>query len=95
MDIVTYLPIMEQACAGNGRFVMRDGLVCCALHGEEVALVVPADNDLHTELMMLHHDSPLAGHPGLYCMLRALSKPYYWKGLHHDCHAHIQRYCIC
>ena len=53
---------------------MCDGLICCALHGEEVALVVPADNDLRAELLMLHHDSPLAGHLGLYHMLQALSK---------------------
>ena len=74
---------------------MRDGLVCCALHGEEVALVVPADNDLRTELLTLHHDSPLAGHLGLYRMLRALSKWYCWKGMHHDCHAYIQRCHVC
>ena len=73
---------MEKARAGNGRFVMRDGLICCALHGKEVARVVPNDNDLRTELLMLHHDSPLAGHLGLYHMLRVLSKQYYWKGMH-------------
>ena len=60
---------MEKQRAGNGRFVMRGGLVCCTLHGEEVALVVPDDHDLCTELLMLHHDSPLAGHLGLYRML--------------------------
>ena len=74
---------------------MRDGVVCRALHGEEVALVVPDDHDLCTELLMLHHDSPLASHLGLYCMLWALSKQNYWKGLHHDCRAHIQRCCVC
>ena len=86
---------MEKACAGNGRFVLRDGLVCRALHGEEVALVVPDDNALRTELLMLHHDSPLAGHLGLYRMLWVLSKWYFWKGLHHECHAHIRRCCVC
>ena len=86
---------MEKAHAGNGRFVVRDGLVCHALHRVEVALMVPNDNDLRTELLMLHHDSPLAGHLGLYRMSRALSKWYYWKGLHHDCHAHIQRCHVC
>ena len=60
---------MEKARTGNGRFVVHDGLICRALHGEEVALVVPADNDLRTELLTLHHDSPLAGQVGLYCML--------------------------
>ena len=64
---------MEKARAGNGRLVMCGGLICHALHGEEVALVVPDDGDLRTELLTLHHDSPLAGHLGLYRMLRALS----------------------
>ena len=86
---------MEKACAGNGRFILRDGLVCRALHGEEVALVVPDDNDLCTELLMLHIDSPLAGHLGLYQMMRALSKRYYWRGMHHDCRTHIQRFRVC
>ena len=49
---------MEKARAGNGRFVMRDGLVCRSLHGEEVALVVPDDSDLRAALLTLHHDSP-------------------------------------
>ena len=86
---------MEKARAGNGRFLMRDGLACRALHGEEVALVVPDDNDLRADLLILHHDSPLAGHLGLYRMSRALSKWYYWKGMHHDCPAHIRRCRVC
>ena len=86
---------MEKSRAGNGRFVRRDGLVCHALHGNEVALVLTDDNDLRVELLMLHHDSPFAGHLGLYCMSWALSRQYYWKGLHHDCHAHIRRCRVC
>ena len=86
---------MEKAHTGNGRFILHDGLVCRALHGEEVALVVPDDTDLRTELLMLHHDSPLPGHLGLYRMTQALSKRYYWKGMHHDCHAYIQRCRVC
>ena len=38
--------IVEKAHAGNSRFGMRDDLVYCTLHGNEVALVVPDDNDL-------------------------------------------------
>ena len=74
---------------------MHDGLVCHALHGEEVALVVPDDSDLRAALLTLHHDSPLAGHLGLYRMSWALSKQYYWKGMHHDYCAHIRRCCVC
>ena len=86
---------MEKAHAGNGRFVMRDGLVCRALHGEEVALVVPDDNDLRAALLTLHHDSPLASHLGLYRMSRVLSKRYYWKGMHHDFRVYIRRCRVC
>ena len=68
---------MEKARAGNGRFVFNYDLVYHALHVEKVALVVPDDHELHTELLTLHHDSPLAGHLGLYRMSRALSKWYY------------------
>ena len=67
---------MEKPRARNGRFVMCDGLICHALHDEEVALVVPDDHELCTELLTLHHDSPLAGHLGLYHMLQALRKWY-------------------
>ena len=74
---------------------MCDGLVCSALHGKEVALVVPDDSDLRAALLTLHHDSPLVGHLGLYRMSRALSKRYYWKGMHHNCRAHIRRCPIC
>ena len=74
---------------------MCDGLVCRALHGEEVALVVPDDHDLRTELLTLHHDSPLASHLGLYRMSQALSKYYFWRGRYHDCRAHIRRCHVC
>ena len=74
---------------------MRDGLVCPALYGEEVALMVSDDHDLCTELLMLHHDSPLAGNLGLYRMLRELSEWYYWKGLHNLVCAHIRRCHVC
>ena len=86
---------MEKARAGNGRFLMRDGLVCRALHGEEGALVVPDDSDLRAALLTLHHDSRLAGHLELSRISWASSKRYYWKGMHHDCCAHIRRCRVC
>ena len=61
---------MEKARTGHGKFVVHDGLLCCTLHGEEVALVVPDDHDLCTELLMLHHETPLAAKP-LKCLHRS------------------------
>ena len=85
---------MEAARAG-GRFVVRDGLVCRVRGGDEVAIVIPDDSELRTELLTKHHDLPLAGHLGLYRMTKALSKRYYWKGMYRDCRAHIRRCHVC
>ena len=66
-------------------FVICDGLVCCLHGGNEVELVVPDIDDLHSDLLTMHHDSPMAGHLGLYHMTWALAKCYWWKGMYHDC----------
>ena len=66
-------------------FVLRDGLVCRLRGGNEVTLVVPDDAVLCSDLLTKHHDSPVAGHLGLYRMTRALAKRYRWKGMYHEC----------
>ena len=76
---------MESAHAGGKLFVLRDGLVCHLRGGNEVALVVPDLADLRSDLLTLHHDSPMAGHLGLYHMMRALAKRCWWKGMYYGC----------
>ena len=68
---------MESAHAGEKLFASHDGLVCHLSDGNEVALVVPDDDVLRSNLLTKHHDSPIAGHLGLYCMMRALAKRYW------------------
>ena len=58
-------------------FVIHDGLVCHLHGGNEVALVVPDFDDLRSDLLTLHYDSPMAGHLGLYRMMHALAKRYW------------------
>ena len=70
--------MVESAYAGDNLFVVCDGLVCRLCSGNEVALVVPADDDeLRSNLLTKHHDSPMAGHLGLYCMMHSLAKLYW------------------
>ena len=76
---------MESTRAGDKLFVLRDGLVCHLCGGNKVALVVPDVDDVCSDLLTLHHDSPMAGHLGLYRMMRAFAKRYWWKGMYHDC----------
>ena len=78
---------MESAHAGDKLFILRDSLVCHLRGGNEVALVVPDIDDLRSDLLTKHHDSPMAGHLGLYCMMHTLAKCYWWKGMYHDCTA--------
>ena len=45
--------------------MLREGLVCQLHGGNEVALVVPDIDDLHSNLLTLHHDSPGGRPPGV------------------------------
>ena len=73
------------AHAGDKLFVLCNGLVCHLHGGNEVALVVPDTDDLRSDLLTMHHVSPMAGHLGLYRMMQALAKCYWWKDMYHDC----------
>ena len=86
---------MEFIHGGDKLFVLCDGLVCRLHDGNEVALVVPALDDLRSDLLTLHHDSSMAGHLGLYCMMQALVKCYWWKGMYHDCRHHVRACRVC
>ena len=68
---------MESARAGDKLFVLCAGMVCRLHGGNEVALVIPEIDDLRSDLLTMHHDSPMAGHLGLYCMMHVLAKCYW------------------
>ena len=76
---------MESARTGDKLFVLPDGLVCHSCGSNKVALVVPDIDDLRSDLLTMHHNSPMAGHLGLYHMMYALAKHSLWKGMYHDC----------
>ena len=70
-------------------FMFRDGLLCRTRGTDEVSLVIPEDEGLRTDLLRQFHDDPCGGHLGVYRMVGALSKRYWWKGLH----ANVKKYC--
>ena len=72
---------MESVHTGDKLFVMHDSLVSRLHGGNKVALVVLDKEVLRSDLLIYHHDSPIAGHLGLYCMMCVLAKPYWWKGM--------------
>ena len=70
-------------------FMSRDGLLCSTRCGNEVSLVIPEDTGLGTDLLRQFHDDPCGGHLGVYRMIGALSKRYWWKELYAD----VKQYC--
>ncbi|KAF8761891.1 hypothetical protein RHS01_00317 [Rhizoctonia solani] len=44
-------------------------------------IVVPDVGTLHTDLLQIFHNSPLAGHPGRQRTLELISRNYYWPGI--------------
>ena len=37
-------------------------------------IVIPKDEELHLKLFHLHHDLPLGGHFGAFCMVKIFSR---------------------
>jgi hypothetical protein len=51
---------------------------------------VPKDQDLRLELLKLHHDTLLTGHPGRWKTLELLSRNYWWPGMSVDVKKYVQ-----
>ena len=80
---------VQSACAGDKLFVLCNGLVCRLPGGNQVALVVPDDDVLCSNLLTKYHDSPMAGQLEWYRMTHALAKCHWQKGMYHDCQQHV------
>jgi hypothetical protein len=63
----------------------RITLAECVEHGGYLyyrdRLYVPADPELHAELLRMYHESPVSGHMGRSRTYEALSREYYWPGM--------------
>ena len=44
-------------------------------------LYVPNDENLHREIIHIHHDHPAAGHPGRAATYKLVSRNYWWPGM--------------
>ena len=51
---------------------------------------VPKDMNLRIELLKLHHDTLLAGHPGRWKTLEIVSRNYWWPGMSVDIKKYVQ-----
>ena len=51
---------------------------------------VPKDMNLRIELLKLHHDTLLAGHPGRWKTLEIVSRNYWWPGMSVDVKKYVQ-----
>jgi len=58
-------------------------------------LYIPKDNVLRGEILRLHHDSPLAGHPGCHGTQNLVEQTFFWPGLSRDVHKYVNSCAAC
>ena len=44
-------------------------------------MYVPDEEDLRLQVVKLHHDTPIAGHPGYEKTIKLLQRTYFWPGM--------------
>ena len=69
---------------------MTDGLVA-----RDGLIVVPKDWDLHQKIILAHHDTITAGHPGQFKTQELIKQYYYWEGLTHEVKTYVQGCLTC
>jgi Integrase zinc binding domain/Chromo (CHRromatin Organisation MOdifier) domain len=58
-------------------------------------LLIPDNPDLRTAILRLHHDSPVAGHPGRSETYRLLARSYFWPGMIADSARYVRNCMVC
>ena len=53
------------------------------------------DSELKYKVLQEAHDSPLAGHMGIFKTYRKLRQRFYWKGLKEDVQKHVNECKVC
>ena len=64
-------------CKQHGICEERDG----TLFTRSGKMYVPKDRDLRMEIVHLHHDTPIPGHPGMEKTLELMQCSYTWPGM--------------
>ena len=64
-------------CKKHGICEDRDGI----LFTRSGKMYVPEDRDLRMEIVRLHHDTPIPGHPGTEKTLELMQRSYTWPGM--------------
>ena len=58
-------------------------------------MYIPEDRDLRMEIVRLHHDTPIPGHPGMEKTLELMQRSYTWPGMPALVKDYISRYDCC
>ena len=80
-EVVEALKKVEQLGPARLRNDLTDWNVEQGLLLYRGKVYVPNDQDLRAEIVRIHHDSPMAGHPGLWKTVELVSRNYYWYGM--------------
>ena len=73
-----------------GNWTDRDQVIAFQGH-----VYVPKDRTLRGDIIRLHHDTAIAGHPGHYKTLELVSRNYYWPGMSRDVRQYVEACSAC
>ena len=76
-------------CKKHGICEERDGV----LFTRSGRMYVPEDRDLRMEIVRLHHDTPISGHPGTEKTLELIQRSYTWPGMPTLVKDYVSRCC--
>ena len=59
------------------QYILKDHV----FYDKDERIYVPDDQALHLDIVKLHHDTPIAGHPGREKILELVQRSYTWPGM--------------
>jgi hypothetical protein len=68
----------------EGNLIFKAGLV-----------VVPINPEIRKEVLCMHHDNQVSGHPGCFCTLELITQNFWWPGISKTVAKYVNECQIC
>ena len=62
---------------------------------KEGKVYMPKDEKLRAEIILLHHDVPVAGHGGKWKIIKLITRNYWWLGVTRDVGRYVEGCDMC
>ncbi|KEP45615.1 putative Transposon Tf2-1 polyprotein, partial [Rhizoctonia solani 123E] len=88
-EILHYFQVKQENAGITLRRAFKEYHMEAGLLFYQNKIVVPNDEDIKLRLLHLHHNNPLAGHPGRQRTLELVTRHYWWPGMRSYIYNHV------